>query len=505
MMPEPAAILSRFLETVQRLLFPTAVIIAIGAFAFLLFGRIQLINSWSHDMGGIEQNVVYGIQRIIDGQSLYTDPNQPPYAVMMYSPLYFHAVAIVGKITGANPDNPMAIYHINRSVALIFNLLFIGLLGLIAVRHFNIPGLAAIIIGSLVFSYLRITDFGRPDSLYHLSILVTLASGLEFLRSRKALFGILAVIMSAVCLFAKQSGLIVPVILFFYLLIYERKNALLGLPIFLASFGLLWLLLSGNSYSFWQNVYQGVNNGISWDWFKRRILFFYLREIALFSGLVLLLAVLFITKFSKSVHHLLGVALFGMFFFALLTALKWGSMPSYFTPFITLGWIGIASYLYSDHIQLTTGMRNALLGGLAICCFVTEVPHKYNTFHFQSSNKRYLQAKQVTDYLKNDLQLQPNERVLTVVNGQHLIEQHFLNNFLFRNALLPTKDITTCCAYPLKKFDYTQLNQEIETGMVKYLIRSKGDNHKKFFSWEFKTFQKIKELDGYSVWTLPQE
>ncbi len=499
-MPQPTLILSRFLEFVLRLLFPAAVIIAIAVFVFLLFGRINLINSYHHDLGGIEPNVVYGIQRIIDGQPLYSNPNQPPYAIMMYSPLYFHSVAVVGKIIGTNPAIPIEVYRISRTMALIFSLGFIGLLGFIAIRHFNLSVSIAIILGSLIFSYLRITDFGRPDSLYHLNILVTLACGLEYLRDRKALFGILGVVMSVMCLFAKQSGLIIPVILFFYLAIFDFKRLLRALPIFLVSFALLWLLLSGDSYNFWQNVYQGVNNGISWDWFKRKILFFYLREIALFSGLVLVLAALFITKHSNSVHHLMGVALFGLFFFALLTALKWGSMPSYFTPFITLGWLSLAAYWYSDHLSLTTDMRNTLFGCIAICCLATEVPHKYKSYRFETSNKRYNAAKQAADYLKNELQLKAEEKVLIIINNQHLMEQHYLNNFLFHNAILPSKDIFTCCSYTPKKFDYTDLDAGIENGMVQYLIRSKGDKHQKFFSWDFDTFKKIKELDGYSIW-----
>jgi len=499
-MPDLAGILSRFLEAVLRLLFPAAILVAIGVFVFLLIGRINLINSWNPDLGGVEPNVIYGIQRIIDGKPLYSNPNQPPYAVMMYSPLYFHTVAIVGKLLGVNPDEAIEVYRISRTMSLVFNLLFIGILGWIAIRHFDLRISVAIIISSLLFSYLRITDFGRPDSLYHLTIIGTFALGFSYLGNRHTAYGLAAVVLSAVCLFTKQSGLIIPVILFFYLIFYDRSRLLIAVPTFLIAFGLLWLILSGNDYNFWQNVYQGVNNGISWDWFKRRILFFYLREIAFFSGLVLVLAVLFITKFTTPKHNLLGVALFGLFFFALLTALKWGSMPSYFTPFIALGWLSLAAYLYDNSLTLSADWRNALLGGVALCCFVTEVPSKYESYRLQSYNTEYKYAKQVTDYLKNDLRLKADERVLILINQQHLMERHFLNNLLFRNALIPSKDIFSCCAYPHKKFDYRELDKKMENGMVTYLVRSKGDVHIKLFKWDFNTFQKLKELNGYSVW-----
>ncbi len=500
-MGTPQQLLERLLTGILRMVFPLSVLVAVGVFLLLFLGRVGLISSYHHDLGGVEPNIIYGVQQLLDGKPLYSDPNQPPYAVVMYSPLYFHFTAAIGRLTNVNPHEPIEVYRISRSVAFFFNLVFIGMLLLILVRHFNIRVLVAMVVCSLVFSYLRITDFGRPDSLYHLMALMTMAGFLEYLKTEQQRWWVLASVLSVVSIFAKQSGLIVPFILLFYLMFYGNnfRQLLQTLGIMVISFAVLWLLFSGDSYVFWQNVYQGVSNGVSWDWFKRRILFFYMRELALFAGLVLALSALFLVRDYSNSKKFVGVAVLGFFFFALLTSLKWGSMPSYFTPFLTMGWIGITAWLYSDQ-QTIKYHQDAVFGLVALCCFATEVPHKYNTFRDKEDTTAYYQSKQVANYLKEEANIQPTDHLLALVDKQYLMEKHFLNNFLFQHAILPSKDIFTCCSYPLKKFDYSILNKQAEHGLIKYLVRNKNASKATFFHFKFQDYEKIKVLDGYEVY-----
>ena len=328
-------------------------ILSLFILGFIFLERIELISSYNADLGGTEPNIIYGIQRLMDDQTLYSDPNQPPYAIITYSPLYFHICATIGNAFDLDQNEPIEIYRLSRAISLLFNLGLTVFVFLIAYRIFNLSWMVSVISAIMSFLYLRITEFSRVDSLYHLILIGCIYLLLEYsiCNNKKRGLQLLGVAsaLGMLSLFAKQSGLILIVLMVFFL-IYTRddlKNILFSLLTMLGSFLLFLLLFSqGSFYDLFQNTYNGVDNGVSiGDWFYRRILLFYAREINFFTAFVLALASFLLIDFKDKKNILLGLGIWATFSFGLLTTFKWGSMPSYFTPFICLGFIAISYFL----------------------------------------------------------------------------------------------------------------------------------------------------------------
>ena len=102
-------------------------ITAISLFSFFIYllYRVMLIYYPQPDAGGVEGNIIYFVQRLLEGQPLYTDPELPPYAIAQYSPLYYYIVAGVSDLLGFSADDLLPLYMVSRSVSLFLDLLFI--------------------------------------------------------------------------------------------------------------------------------------------------------------------------------------------------------------------------------------------------------------------------------------------------------------------------------------------------------------------------------------------
>ena len=143
-------------------------------FILFLAYRIMVVIYPQPDAGGVEGNVVYFIQHILDGQSLYTDPELPPYAIAQYTPLYYYLVAAISKLCAVSADNVAGIFITSRVVSLILNLCLVAVIYKIAKKYFEAGRSASLIVGFISFIFLEITSFSRPDSLYHFLFFISL-------------------------------------------------------------------------------------------------------------------------------------------------------------------------------------------------------------------------------------------------------------------------------------------------------------------------------------------
>ena len=57
----------------------------------MFFVRVKLMTHYTLDMGGADQNVVQGTLRVMLGEPLYGDPEEPPFPAIQYSPAFFGA------------------------------------------------------------------------------------------------------------------------------------------------------------------------------------------------------------------------------------------------------------------------------------------------------------------------------------------------------------------------------------------------------------------------------
>ena len=100
-------------------------------FCIYLLYRLLLISNPYPDLGGVENNVVYFIQRLLSGELLYTDPEKVPYSITQYSPFYYYITKSIGNLLGIQADEVMRVFMLSRSVSLCLNLLYAGIIYLI--------------------------------------------------------------------------------------------------------------------------------------------------------------------------------------------------------------------------------------------------------------------------------------------------------------------------------------------------------------------------------------
>ena len=89
-------------------------LVAGATFLAMLLLRLHLVSAYAPELGGIESNVIYTLQRILDGYPLYVDPAAPPYAITQYTPLYYYLCWGVGRLAGVDAANVHHVYVLSR-------------------------------------------------------------------------------------------------------------------------------------------------------------------------------------------------------------------------------------------------------------------------------------------------------------------------------------------------------------------------------------------------------
>ncbi|HOY96743.1 MAG TPA: hypothetical protein PK509_13450, partial [Catalimonadaceae bacterium] len=303
-----------------------------------------LISSYAPDLGGFERNVIWGIQQIMLGKPLYTNPDAAPFAIIQYMPAWYYLVATLGKLLSIDPLNAHSVYSLARTFNAVLSLASVFILYRMATRHFRIPQTIAIFISSIAFLWMEaFTISGRPDCFKGFVFQCLIYVLLQYPSKRKRVVFPLAMMLSVLAFFTKQDGLvfcaILPVVLF---LQKEWKQMLVtGLGIALMIAVVFSLFQFGTNGDFIRNVLGGLNNGISISWFVGAFSG-YFSVMAVLFGLALVMSLEFVFEKNYALHVLAAGFVFS-FFPQLLFSLKYGSGPNYFLEctFISLLFLGI--------------------------------------------------------------------------------------------------------------------------------------------------------------------
>lgn len=135
--------------------------------AVIFFVKIKLSTSYFPDISGSERSTTYGIQLIADGRPLYYDPEEPPFWVTQYAPIYYHLVGNLYRVIGWNPEDIHRIQLLSRFVSFVFVLLSIVAAFITAHKLLRLGLTQAILFCCVVFGLLQhwhLTN-SRADSL----------------------------------------------------------------------------------------------------------------------------------------------------------------------------------------------------------------------------------------------------------------------------------------------------------------------------------------------------
>ncbi len=516
------------IESVYRwIITRSAVLIGLTAgttFLAMLLLRFYLVTAYLPELGGIESNVIYTLQRILDGYPLYTDPSRSPYAITQYTPLYYYLCRMVGQTFRVDPANVHQVYILSRATSLLLNLLFAGSVFAILRNIFRVKRSLSLLALVYAFVYLDEESFSRPDSLFNVLALLTTGLFLKLLivkDQKKCLWYLTgASTLSVVAVFAKQSAIYLPILLLFYLIFFLQnfRWAVIAFLTMSIGFGSLLVLSGQNDFHiFLQNTVQGVNNGASFFWFKKRIMIEHFQKERFLNILGLFTGVFFLAQGKSHALRFLGLSILGSFVFALVTSFKIGAAPNYFTEFITLTLI--ATVVFVATLDTTGGQpmprkkSKEVLNYVPLFYLILVVftlPPRFGGKYLRKvveahdlGRSGYGANQAVSDFLYHEKHLQPNEQVLVTTHVHD-----YLNKFLYRNVIFPQKEIVL--ANPPQTYDYRSFLQAAEKGQVRYIIASLNEGHVDttqqhqtirfdFLGADFSSYVPIKRLGNYVV------
>lgn len=470
-----------------------------------LYIRVFFLTWGWPNIEGIENNVVYSIQRILGGVPLYVDPELPPYAITQYTPLYHYTISGFGFLFGVSPDNVPDMFLLSRMGSLIFNILFAAVVFFTSRRIFCARPQAAFIVAVFAFIGLSATAYSRPDSLYLLFAFVAVFFFFRHIahpQHRSSLW--LSLGFAALALFTKQSGMIIIAAFLAHTTIIRPswRGFLRNGTAYTFFLLVLFLGFKGtDTRNFLLNTIDGLKNGIDFPYFWKRIVAGYFHRegllwvpVGLFCGLFLLL------KGKDELSRTTGLFTLVFFVFGLGTSLKTGSNASYFAEFMTLTLWGVL--LVARQTRLHSKLPEIRMFVLLVFLVFAGFKVSYSYF-FEITSGRYNmsttfldQEKAVSDFLLHDQKLQSNDMVLILLST----DKTFMHNLLWRNCVMPNRDIVDCCSDPLKVFDYTNFVENISNCKIKYLVNYGGKTNRPYLGADFSHFSLLKQIGPYTVY-----
>lgn len=473
--------------------------------------RYRLIYFTSPDIGGIESNVIYAIQRYLAGYPLYANPEVAPYSITQYSPLYYRLVAAIAYWVGVMPDELLSVYRVSRVVSLVANVLYaLAVYGLCYRLYPNKK--IGLLVAFVAFMLLPPQAYSRPDSIYGLLVIATLYAHLQSIQSgslvREYSWLVASAGLAALAIATKQSGIVLPLLITGYYAIVRGqwlKAIGLGASISVLAAGfLVGLMPEHDPVLLYANIVKGVNQGMNFSSFKINIIDHYFRTFSLYNALGLPLCV-WLMRHAKPAFRWLGWCVLVVFGFSLLSSLKWGSALNYFTEYVAL--TGIMVALWLDQWTFSSPSLNSvrvLLISVVCWAVIPNIPNFNWSLVFRPnalSEETYYQQKKVAGYLTDSLHLSRHDAVF-ITDFNYC----YLNGLLFRHCIVPQQDMTGIVMYPQRKFDYRNLDRQINRRGIRFLITRVNEASTLFPDLIIAHFRLRRTIGSYTIYeVIPQK
>lgn len=468
-------------------LFPTA-------FLSYLAYRIFLVFSIQPDLGGVENAVVYFIQRSLADLPLYTDPELPPYSINQYGPLYYLLTASIGKLLGVDPAQVQQVFILNRFVSLGLNLVMAATLTFTCTRPFSMSLARGASVGILGFIFLEITSYARPDSLNHLLYFLSILFFLLAHQKNKNSLLIASALFAAAALFTKQSSFTLPLIIGTWMVMKKQFK-----PWWFTAYGIFFILalvMMNLAWGFpvlYGNLVMGVNNGINLGLFWANII----KPFFASFGLLLIPAGFLVFRKSKKENQpllqFLALAMVIQFFISLALSLKFGSHINYFTESWTL-LLMAAGYYWKDHRNFHEPSFPSLVLAMILVVKILFISFPlYREIRFGNADKKNLYEKEklvASKILSGD----PEQKVFNNLFSPH----SFLNNFFFRQAVLPQYEIVYFTSWDRKVYDYKNFREQLSNGNIAWMI-TKNQDEPTFKDFKIPGFEPLVDTAGYRI------
>jgi len=424
-----------------------------------------------NDSRGVESNVLYTIEQIIiDNNNLYLNPQDAPYSITQYSPLYYiicdQIFSIIGLKSGKN------IYAIRIGARLISIILLIGILfyiikifQIVFERHeFNYSYILILVL-LIIISTTPWFYISRPDALVTLSFIISTYFIIKGNHSRIRYF-FFAGLVSIIAPFAKQNGFIIIPIITCFLAIKLRFKELIvyiisvsiGIFIFIS----LYYFLGYSTKYIFENIYIGIQNGVNT---KAAIDYTYIPFLIKFGVIFISTILIYIIYFKKwkSLFHIQYLIFFTIInlLVSFIFALKYGSAINYFNDVIvfTIVLIGFSIKL------IDLKYRNTLYIIIILFCLVLSIKN-----HYQYTKANYKSISDTKDEKSLD---EVKNLILNEIDNFYFYTKIRRLNLEFPdNCILPQSEIIENSLKNKSKYYtyYQNIVKNIDHSKIKFVI-----------------------------------
>jgi hypothetical protein len=470
--------------------------LAVAATLLVLVGlRIQLISSYRFDIAGAEFNVIHGVQKVMLGRTLYSDPEQAPFDIVQYTPVYYFICGGIGTALGIDAFDVRAVYLLSRVLSLLLNL-FTAWVVFRILRTQGVDRWWALVAAMLVFAAFSEHFYSRIDSLYALLFVASLGALLKALPGNALREWAIAGVLAVLCFMAKQTAVLLLLLVPLYLLLAGRWRPFAiisgSMAITAVVCGALLLLLAPAEL-LWKNMVGGLMNGVSpnylLDLFNTSKYFF----LAGWHIVALLLPVVLLRSDDPRMRFC-ALALPVSLLFALITAFKSGSQYNYFFESLVLIFIALALWIgRAGPVPGANWIRSfVLLYAAVFCAYRTDALRIWSEKFGKAPEHQYAYVadKHVRDVLVNELGLQADDAVFVTYRG-------YMELFLNGNSLVSQKDIIEWSTDV--PYDYTAFHRMMRNGSVRYIITDAPTDTVRFLDSAYMHFRPLRVVAGRHI------
>ncbi len=468
--------------------------------------RLFIIFSYEAHTAGIDNNFDYPIIRSLAGFSLYPDPEDYPYAVNPYAPLFFILCKWVAFLLNVNPMDTITVYWVSRSVSLLADIgtcfIFFRMLKQ-HIKASNFLSIACISLFFCIISFLGYT-INRSDSLFLFFYCCTIYTLIRFSKSNTIWTPILSAALTTLCIFSKQNGISLLVLVpawYYFGKNYRSIVVFLISAAFFITFTFLYFEYVYTNHHFSSHIIDALKNKIDPRWFY--IYVFKLMASTYLTLLIaasLIIALKSIAENNQSMLRRLGILCILQFLISTALSFKWGSSLGYYNESFLLGFIVIATYctIVIPHESLKRISSIAVYSYPALFIFIFHMTAQLYFFFLNDNIETkniYKEQVQIGSYIKKAIGTE-NKYVIDLSDAN----LNFFKNILFKESAAPNIDAVWCCTLPDSIFNYSGLLEGLKNGKIMFLIKGKDAVVNNVWGVDIQHYRKDTTFTKYSIY-----
>jgi hypothetical protein len=475
------------------------------ALAAVFTERFLIIFSYEPHIAGIDNNFDYPVIRSLAGFSIYPNPEDYPYAVNPYAPLFFFVCKWVASLLQINPTDTIAVYWTSRSVCLLADTGTCILLFRLLYRHFRTDKATAVICVSLFFCMVSFLGYtaNRADAFFLFFYCSTIYVLIRLSESKTIWASLFPAILTTLCIFSKQNGISLLLIVPVWFIAGKNYRSLILYLAFSAFFLISTFLYFECIYTdhfFHRHLIDALKNKIDPQWFYIYIF----KEITptyltLPLALSLIISIRSIAENNAALLRRLGIICIVQFLFSTALSFKWGSSLGYYNESFLLAFIIIALFFTVFPQPIRSAFHNMAIYIYPVVSvlFVHMIAQLF--FFFINSRveakEKLNEQVQISNYIKSAIGT-TDKYVIDLSNADF----NFFKNILFKESAAPNIDAVGCCTLPGKIFDYSGLLDGFKNGKIMFIIKGKNSIEQSIWGIDIQQYQPDTVFTHYSIY-----